>query len=661
MRVLSRPLRLLLAAVAVVTAALLLGLPPETPAGADQHPATPDVQPATPPQPPPPGMGSARRVDPADIQVPSGYRVEVFATGLSYVTDITFSDRGEIYVAETGDHTYGTDPEKSPLPRILQILPDSSTRVVYDKVVSLETLRQARFGQPIPEEGLIGPVTGVTWHDGLLYVAHRTRVSTLNPRTGEFRTIIDGLPSWGFFHNNKVIFGPDGKMYFFLSTQSNAGPVDAHWMKVINIYSKRDAHEVPCEDVALEGENFPVPVEDPSTPDVDDTELTGVYVPLGTRTEKGQVIPGQVPCNGAFLRANPDGSGLELVAWGLRSNFGYRFSPDGRLVSTMNSGNPIPPREIYEDWETIYEIVPGEWYGWPDYYSGLPVTEPRFVPRLEVHKFVLSEETRQRLLKQREQPPQPLVRLTPNSAAEGFVFGRPAFGMGRDEVLVAEFGTIVIPKRQELPGFRVQRVNLATGQATDFLVNESMNPASATDGGGLERPIQLELGPDGALYVVDFGQILLTETGMEAMPNTGVVWRVTRDTAAMEDEAAADTPAPAGVPVEDFAGLVGALRTAGLAVEEAGTVDQSFFSVTGRRVLVGGLDVQVFEFPDEAAARAAAASISPDGTSIGTTLVTWIGRPHFFQEGRLLVLFMGSGKSILSVLEAVLGRQVAGQ
>lgn len=469
-----------------------------------------------------------RRVDPADVRVPAGYRIEPFASGLSYATDLEFGPDDEVFVAETGDHTYGTTPEKSPTPQILQLMPDGSKRVVYDKAVSLETLRAAKFGQPIPEEGLIGPVLGITWRDGLLYVAHRTRVSTLDPKTGAFKTVIDGLPSWGFFHNNKVVFGPDGKMYFVLSTQGNAGPIDEHWMAVINIYNKRDAHEVPCEDVALTGKNFAVPVEDPATPEVGDKKLTGVYVPLGTETRPGQVVKGSVPCNGAMLRANPDGSGLELVAWGLRSNFGYRFAPDGRLIVSQNSGNPIEPRAIYEDWETLWEIRPGEWYGWPDYYSGLPVTDPRFAERLERHDFVLTEETRRRLLKGRERPPQPLARLAPNTAAEGFVFGRPAFGVGADEVLVAEFGTVVVPKRDELPGFRVQRVNLVTGASADFLVNRTGKPASATFGGGLERPIQLTWGPDGALYVVDFGRIDLTAKGMEAKPNSGVVWKVTR-------------------------------------------------------------------------------------------------------------------------------------
>lgn len=468
------------------------------------------------------------RLQPAgvgQIVAPPGYRIEKVAGGLNYPTDVTFAGDGSAYVAEAGGHTYGTEAGKAPPARIVQLMPDGSSKVLYDEHVSIETIRQTKVGDTLPE-GLIPPITGVTWHEGKLYVAHRTRYSTFDTRTGEFKTIIDGLPSWGFFHGGKVIFDPNGKMVFFQSTQGNAGPIDRHWMKLINIFNKRDAHEVPGEDVTLTGENFAVPVENPETPGVADKVWTGVYVPLGTTTQKGQVIKGQKICNGAFFRADPDGSNIERIAWGLRSNFGYRFSPDGRLITTQNSGNPIPPREIHDDTESIYEVFEGEWYGWPDYYSSEPVTTPRFGPHPIEHTFVLTEETRKRLLNGRDKPIAPLATLPSHTSAEGMVFGRPEFGLGDNEILVAEFGTIVPHTKNEMPGFRVQRVNLDTGEHQDFLVNRSGMPASASGEQGLERPIQLEWGPEGALYVVDFGRIDFEETGMKAHPKTGAIWRV---------------------------------------------------------------------------------------------------------------------------------------
>mgnify|MGYP006197824643 CR=1 FL=1 len=91
-------------------------------------------------------------------------------------------------------------------------------------------------------------------------------------------TIINGIPSWGEFHNYKPIFGPDGKMYFFLSTQGNAGTIDAHWIEVMRAFDKTDAHDSPCEDVVLTGQNYEMP--DLRTEAAGDSTLTGVYVGL---------------------------------------------------------------------------------------------------------------------------------------------------------------------------------------------------------------------------------------------------------------------------------------------------------------------------------------------------------------------------------------------
>lgn len=491
--------------------------------------------------------GQPREADPDDVSVPKGYRVDVVAQGLDYLSDITFGPNGEIYLAVVGGHTYGTSYKKAPPASILQILPNGETKTIVgpDKVLPLDVIRNAEAteyieinGRPVPTaydlpEGIIMPVTGVTYHDGKLYISHRARISTYDLETGELNTIVDNLPSWGEFLNTKPKFHED-KMYFTQASQGNLGPIDSHWMKVITALDKPLAREVPCEDVTLQGRDFWV--RNGFTKDPHDAELSGVYVPFGFETTEGQVIEGQHKCNGAMYRAEPDGSNLEVIAWGLRSNFGYDFSPSGRLVITQNSCNPIPPRKVFDDYEPVYEIEEGAWYGWPEYCSSIPITDQRFrLPEDTDYKgkpsrlsFVLTDETRERLLDGRTEPPEPLALLPVHSAAEGMVFGREDFGMDpENEILVAEMGNIVPFRRDEQPGFRVQKVNLQTGEYSDFMTNKGGGPASVVGNKGLERPLQLAWGPDGALYVVDFGIINITKKGMNAQPNSAVVWKVT--------------------------------------------------------------------------------------------------------------------------------------
>ncbi len=114
-------------------------------------------------------------------------------------------------------------------------------------------------------------------------------------------------------------------------------------------------------------------------------------------------------------------------------------------------------------------------------------------------------------------------------------------------------------------------------------------------------------------------------------------------------------------PVTDYVSLIDNLRAAGATVEPTGEVSQPFFSVTGKIIVVNGGDVQVFEYADAAVAEAEAALVSPDGSSVGTSMIGWVASPHFYKADRLIVLYVGDSTDVISVLEAELGQQFAGR
>ena len=127
----------------------------------------------------------------------------------------------------------------------------------------------------------------------------------------------------------------------------------------------------------------------------------------------------------------------------------------------------------------------------------------------------------------------------------------------------------------------------------------------------------------------------------------------------------APTPTPPvvshGGPVTDYVSLIDNLRASGATVEPAGEISQPFFSVKGNAITVNGENVQVFEYADAAAVEAEAALVSADGSSVGTTMVSWVAAPHFYQAGKLIVLYVGDSATVINVLEAVLGTQFAGR
>lgn len=122
-----------------------------------------------------------------------------------------------------------------------------------------------------------------------------------------------------------------------------------------------------------------------------------------------------------------------------------------------------------------------------------------------------------------------------------------------------------------------------------------------------------------------------------------------------------EEPLPRPAIVIDQADLIVALEGQGASVEVGETLTQAFFGPVATILRVNGADVQVFEYPDEAAMESDAALVEPDGGSIGTTMAMWVDDPHFYKTGRIIVLYIGSDPAIIDLLENVVGPQFAGR
>ena len=90
-------------------------------------------------------------------------------------------------------------------------------------------------------------------------------------------------------------------------------------------------------------------------------------------------------------------------------------------------------------------------------------------------------------------------------------------------------------------------------------------------------------------------------------------------------------------------------------------VSEGIFSVDGRILEVNGERVQVMDYGDAAALEAEANRISPDGSSVGTTMVMWVGSPHFFRTETAIVLYVGESPTVIEALPKVMGPQFAGR
>jgi hypothetical protein len=134
-------------------------------------------------------------------------------------------------------------------------------------------------------------------------------------------------------------------------------------------------------------------------------------------------------------------------------------------------------------------------------------------------------------------------------------------------------------------------------------------------------------------------------------------------TAGLQSAEVPATPSPIvqGDPTEGQASLMNDLRESGVEVELGDDIKQAFFAVKGRILKVNSADVQVFEYASKETMEADAALVSTDGSSVGTSMVTWMATPHFFKSGQVLVLYVGDDAAVLEALKNALGEQFAGR
>lgn len=467
-----------------------------------------------------------RRYNTEDILLPQGYVAEVVASGFNAPVHCCFNEAGDCYVVESGHKIDAA-------PRILKVDPRTGAWQPFFT---------------LPEEQWIkgGAVTGACWHKGYLYVMNTDTLLRITPER-RVEKILTGLAGRGDHQSNHPIIGPDDKIYFGQGCATNCGVVGADNFGFEWLTKNPEFCDIPARDITLVGTNYEA---HNVLGDIRETVQTGAYSPFGTPTHAGQVIKGNVKCNGSILRCNLDGSNLEVVAWGLRNPYGLAFTKDGRLFATEHGMDERGVRYVVDDPDDFYEIQAGEWYGWPDFASGIRLDDAYWGEGGHGREPVLAEFPN-------PNPPKPLTSFQTHSAANGFDFCRN-FDFGfQGDAFVACFGDLApittVTKAITPAGFKVVRVDMKTGQVHDFAVNKTTGPASKLFHGGFERPSHCQFGPDGNLYVVDFGTIhIAPERGaIRQQMDTGTLWRIRR-TAGPQGLV---PPKPTAVPIYLLQGL----------------------------------------------------------------------------------------------------------
>ena len=200
-------------------------------------------------------------------------------------------------------------------------------------------------------------------------------------------------------------------------------------------------------------------------------------------------VPVGAPCNNceradpryaSITRIKPDGSGLEVVASGVRNTVGFDWHPVTReLWFTDNGrdmlGDDLPPDELNR------APTPGLHFGFPYCHAGT-IADPEFGAKRPCTEFTAPART-----------------LGPHVAALGMRFytGTMFPAEYRHQIFIAEHGSW---NRSTPIGYRVMRVSLKGNEVTGY---EPFVDGWLEGRRPWGRPVDVLVMPDGALLISD--------------------------------------------------------------------------------------------------------------------------------------------------------------
>jgi glucose/arabinose dehydrogenase len=475
-------------------------------------------------------------IDRSVIDSPSDTQVVMIASGLTAPTSFCIDADGTMFIADNA-HREGS-------PHIFARKPDGSTLEIYPigkRVPGLEFLT--------PGFRIYGPIGGMCLTSGKLYVTHRDAdgmgAVTAFGMDGTHTTIIANLPTRGDYSVTDIaVRQSDGRLFFAIGTATNSGVVGLDnyqigWLRKYPSVCDKSFAQLELNGYRFNSKN---PNSGIGVPDI---AVTAPFQPFGQSDLTTILAASDGRANGAVYSVSPTGGDLKVVAFGMHLPRGLAFSEYGKLYAVNDGMELRGTRPVKNDPDALVSIplsgVVATDYGWPDYSADLmPISDPRFQ---EESLLRPSGYRRLRALIDRDASKLQVADRNLNlfgvfpsqsgAAKCALVPNQGPFKEFQGSVIVAlsgdraPFATSGYELREHF-GYRVAAVDVEKKIVSDFVVNTRRKPASrlGTNVVALERPIDVKFGPDGSLYILDFGQLTVKGGKEKIVKGTGKIFKL---------------------------------------------------------------------------------------------------------------------------------------
>ena len=478
-------------------------------------------------------LSRQKLIDRSLVEYPAACSLVEIIKGLNCPTAICWDSDGNMLIAESGidgsePHIFGYHKDNT----YFNIYPWKRTISFYPTGFVM-----------------YGPIGGMACYGGRIYVSHRDRegkgVITALGYDGTHNTVVADLPAQGDYGVTDVVIH-NGRIFFGVGTATNSGVVgrdnyDAGWLKRHpevhdQVYSTD--HTTPWKP---QGYRFDV-VNPSAGLFGGDLAVTGPFQVFGHSNES-RVRPSDKP-NGAIYSASVDGGEYKVEAYGFHNPRAIAFDEYGRKYVINDGMEMRGTRPIVDDPDSLIRMSQDAWHGWPDYSTdGHRISDDRYRPPISMLIQSGYREISQLIDQEASGLHLPdfsvlvygvfpslsgaaKMDFIPTTGPFKTLSGNALVALDGDRSPYDTSGFKLLAR----VGFKVALVDIDNKQVKDFVQNTAGIPVSMQPYGtaGLERPCDVKVGPDGAIYILDFGRMENDSAIPRYFPGTGGLFKLAK-------------------------------------------------------------------------------------------------------------------------------------
>lgn len=234
---------------------------------------------------------------------------------------------------------------------------NKNTYIAYDNYIKV--IKEDGREEIVVQSKLF-KIEDIIFYENELYFITNSELYKYDLKKKELKLILENIPFEGSYIDRNIII-KDSKLLLSIGSATNSGIASD-----IGAYSKdKIPYDKSSIDITLNGVNY-------------GEKKTGAFMPYGNTSENGQKIKSESLANSCVVEINLVNNKPVLYASGIRNIKGWDFDSEGKLIGIVGGMENVGERPVKRDFDYIYKIDKGKWYGWPDFSGGDPISSPRF-------------------------------------------------------------------------------------------------------------------------------------------------------------------------------------------------------------------------------------------------------------------------------------------